>query len=69
MHHVSHDRRIIGELNPSACGDRMIITREDAGSALRDLFLANADRGDNVANDQLVEALARRMRALRTSGE
>ncbi|MGH3870300.1 MAG: hypothetical protein ACRDSR_02090 [Pseudonocardiaceae bacterium] len=47
----------------------MIITREDAGSALRDLFLANADRGDNVANDQLVEALARRMRALRTSGE
>ncbi|MGH3776701.1 MAG: hypothetical protein ACRDRR_13395 [Pseudonocardiaceae bacterium] len=69
MHHTPHDRRIFGEPNPSACGDRVIPTRADAGIAWRDLFLANADRGDNAANDQLVDALARRMHALRASGD
>ncbi|MGH3920589.1 MAG: hypothetical protein ACRDSG_16375 [Pseudonocardiaceae bacterium] len=69
MHHAPHDRRIVGELNSSACSDRVIATREDAGSALRDLFLANADCGDNAANEQLVDALVRRMRTLRASGD
>lgn len=69
MHHAPHDRRIVGEPSRPACGDRVIASREDAGNALRDLFLANADRGDNAGNDQLVDALVRRMRALRASGD
>ncbi|MGH4011714.1 MAG: hypothetical protein ACRDTH_26705 [Pseudonocardiaceae bacterium] len=34
-----------------------------AGQALGDLFLANADRGDDAANDELVAELVRRIRA------
>ena len=33
-----------------------------AGRALCDYFLANADRGDNAVNDQLVAELVRRIR-------
>ena len=34
------------------------------GEALAKLFLDNADRGANAANDELVEALKQRIRAL-----
>lgn len=69
MHYAPHDRRIVGEPSRPTCGDRVIASPEDAGNALRDVFLANADRGDNAANDQLVDALVRRMRALRILGD
>jgi hypothetical protein len=36
---------------------------EAAARALRDLFLANADCGDNAANDELVAELVWRIRA------
>jgi uncharacterized membrane protein YccC len=38
-----------------------------ASQALRDLFLANADRGDDAANDHLVAELVRRIRAQQNS--
>lgn len=69
MHYAPDDRRIAGEPSRLASCDRVIASREDAGNALRDLFLANADRDDNAANDQLVDALGRWMRALRASGD
>jgi hypothetical protein len=34
------------------------------GEALAKLFLDNADRGANAANDELIEALKQRIRAL-----
>jgi hypothetical protein len=36
-----------------------------AAQALYDHFLANADRGDHAANDELVAELLRRIRARR----
>lgn len=42
-----------------------LISTDAAAKALRDLFLANADRGNDAANDELVDALVRRIRALR----
>lgn len=33
-----------------------LISKTAAANALHDYFLANADRGDNAANDELVEA-------------
>lgn len=44
-----------------------LISADAAARALRDLFLANADRGDNAANDELVTELVRRIRAQRGS--
>lgn len=44
-----------------------LISADAAARALRDLFLANADRGDNAANDELVAELVRRIRAQRGS--
>ncbi|MGH3477369.1 MAG: hypothetical protein ACRDQD_11070 [Nocardioidaceae bacterium] len=41
----------------------MINSPDAAARALRDLFLTNADRGDNAANDELVAGLVRRIRA------
>lgn len=41
----------------------VIDSQEAAGPALGALFLANADRGDNAANDHLVAALVRRIRS------
>lgn len=38
-----------------------------AAEALRDYFLANADRGDNAANDELVAELVRRIRTHQTA--
>jgi hypothetical protein len=37
------------------------------GEALEKLFLTNADRGANAANDNLIEELQQRIRALRDS--
>jgi hypothetical protein len=39
------------------------------GEALERLFLTNADRGANAANDELVEALRQRARAIRALAE
>lgn len=51
-------------MNSPVPGSRLI-SADAAAKALRDYFLANADRGDNIANDELVDALVRRIRALR----
>jgi hypothetical protein len=37
------------------------------GEALAKLFMDNADRGANAANDELIEELQRRIRALRNT--
>ncbi|MGQ0716804.1 MAG: hypothetical protein ACT4NP_05695 [Pseudonocardiales bacterium] len=44
-----------------------LISADAAAAVLRDFFLANADRGDNSANDQLVAELVPRIRAQRAS--
>ncbi|MGH4009047.1 MAG: hypothetical protein ACRDTH_12985 [Pseudonocardiaceae bacterium] len=44
-----------------------LISADAAASALQELFLTNADRGDNAANDELVAELVRRIRAQRAS--
>ena len=46
-----------------------LISADAAARALQEYFLANADRGDNAANDEFVAELLRRMRALRASRE
>lgn len=46
-----------------------LISAAAAASALQGYFLANADRGDNAANDQLVAELVRRIRAQQTLRE
>lgn len=46
-----------------------LISADAAAAVLRDFFLANADRGDNAANDQLVAELVRRIRVQRASRE
>ncbi|MGH4011998.1 MAG: hypothetical protein ACRDTH_28205, partial [Pseudonocardiaceae bacterium] len=46
-----------------------LMSTDAAATALRDIFLANAERGDNAANDQLVADLVRRNRAQRASHE
>ncbi|MGH3822999.1 MAG: hypothetical protein ACRDRA_09235 [Pseudonocardiaceae bacterium] len=43
--------------------DPVIDSPEAAARALCDYFLANADRGDHVTNDELVAELVRRIRA------
>ncbi|MGH3799626.1 MAG: hypothetical protein ACRDTD_05720 [Pseudonocardiaceae bacterium] len=50
-------------------GPPVIDSPDAAARALRDLFLANADRGDNAANDELVAELVRRICAQRGSGD
>lgn len=41
----------------------MMPSQAAAAQALYDYFLANADRGDHAANDELVTELLRRIRA------
>lgn len=48
---------------------RLIDSPEAAGQALADVFLANADRGDDTANDHLVIELVRRIRAQQGRGD
>ncbi|MGH3888124.1 MAG: hypothetical protein ACRDSZ_16440 [Pseudonocardiaceae bacterium] len=54
---------------PTVPGPPVIDSPDAAARALRDLFLANADRGDNAANDELVAELVRRICAQRGSGD
>lgn len=49
--------------------DPSLISADAAARALQEHFLANADRGDNAANDELVAEMLRRSRALRGSRE
>lgn len=49
--------------------DPPLINADAAGKALQEYFLANSDRGDNAANDELVAGMMRRIRALRASRE
>lgn len=44
-----------------------LMSTDAAATALRDFFLANAERGDNAANDQLVTELVCRIRAQRAN--
>jgi hypothetical protein len=46
-----------------------VISADAAARALQEYFLANADRGDNAANDELVAEMLRRMRALQADQE
>ncbi|HEY6424409.1 MAG TPA: hypothetical protein VIY28_14410 [Pseudonocardiaceae bacterium] len=62
MDQASQDRKIPDEPSSTAPGGQLI-SADAAAKALRDLFLANAERGDNAANDGLVDALVRRIRA------
>lgn len=55
-------------MNPPVPGSRLI-SADAAAKALQDYFLANADSGDNIANDELVDALVRRIRAQRASSD
>lgn len=57
-----------GDQRPTG-GDSLLANAAAAGQALCEYFLANADRGDNVANDQLVAELTRRIRAQRSAGQ
>ena len=47
--------------------DPPLISADAAARALQEYFLANADRGDNAANDELVAEIMRRIRASRAS--
>ena len=49
--------------------DPPLISADAAAQALQEYFLANADRGNDAANDELVAEMLRRMRALRASRE
>ncbi len=49
--------------------DPPLISADAAASALQEYFLANADRGDNAANDELVAEMMRRIRARRACRE
>ena len=49
--------------------DPPLISADAAARALQEHFLANADRGDNAANDELVAEMLRRIRALQASRE
>jgi hypothetical protein len=49
--------------------DPPLISAEAAARALQEYFLANADRGDDAANDELVAEMLRRIRARQASPE
>ncbi len=49
--------------------DPPLISIDAAAQALQEYFLANADRDDHAANDDLVAELVRRIRARQTSRE
>lgn len=44
-----------------------LISADVAAKALQEHFLANADRGDNAANDEFVAEIVGRIRALQAS--
>ncbi|MGH3935755.1 MAG: hypothetical protein ACRDS1_12400 [Pseudonocardiaceae bacterium] len=49
--------------------DPPLISGDAAARALQERFLANADRGDAAANDELIAEMLRRIRALRACHE
>lgn len=49
--------------------DAPLISAAAAARALQEYFLANADRGDNAANDELVAEMLRRIRTVQASPE
>ncbi len=49
--------------------DPPLISTDAAAQALQEHFLANADRGDHAANDDLVAELLQRIRARQASRE
>lgn len=49
--------------------DPPLLSADAAARALQEYFLANADRGDDAANDELVAEMMRRIRALRAARE
>jgi hypothetical protein len=61
---VFPSRRERRAVNIPASGS-VLVSANVAANALHDYFLANADRGANAANDELVEALVHRIRAER----
>ena len=56
-----------GQLVSSPVPDRPMISAETAARALCELFLANADRGDNAANDHLIAEMVNRIRTQQES--
>ena len=51
----------------SSVPDRPMISAEAAAKALCELFLTNADRGDNAANDHLLAEIVGRIRTQQES--
>jgi hypothetical protein len=51
------------QLVSSPVPDPPMISPEAAATALCELFLANADRGDNAANDHLITEIVGRIRS------
>ncbi len=49
-------------MSAPSSGPPLIDAPAAAAEALRDYFLANADRGDNAANDELIAELVHRIR-------
>ena len=46
-----------------------MISADAAAGALQEHFLANADRGDDAANDELIAGILHRIRARQASRE
>ncbi len=66
----SRDASATGRPRPVSAppgGPPVIDNPAAAALALRDYFLANADRGDHAANDELVAELVRRIRVHQAS--
>ncbi|MGH3754617.1 MAG: hypothetical protein ACRDRP_18345 [Pseudonocardiaceae bacterium] len=49
--------------------DPPLLSADAAARALQEYFLANADRGDDAANDELVAEMLRRIRARQAAPE
>jgi hypothetical protein len=49
--------------------DLPLVSADAAARALQEYFLANADRGDDAANDEFVAEMLRRIRARQASYE
>ncbi|MGH3874263.1 MAG: hypothetical protein ACRDSR_22640 [Pseudonocardiaceae bacterium] len=56
-------------LSATGAGLPLIDSPAAAAQALCDYFLANADRGDHAANDELVAELVRRIRTEQASSD
>ena len=62
-----HRLRSQGRLVSSPVPGPPVISAEAAARALCELFLANADRGDNAANDHLIAEMVGRIRTQQES--